>query len=79
MKIINIIRNYLIIVIIVMVICGTIGGFLWPYTLNSWLVLFGKPASIVFWHGFLLGFCPFIGQTTIPAAVITWVLMLFLI
>jgi len=26
----------------------------------------------------LLGFCPFIGQLTIPAAVVTWILMLIL-
>jgi hypothetical protein len=62
-----------------LLICAIIGGFCWPYTINSWLVFFGKVPSIQFWHGAILGFLPFIGQATIPAAVITWILMLFLV
>jgi hypothetical protein len=65
--------------IIVLLICALIGGFCWPYTLNSWLVFFGKVPSIQFWQGMVLGFIPFIGQATIPAAVITWILMMFLV
>lgn len=64
--------------IIVLAVSACIGGFLWPYTLNTWLHFFGKPESIMFWHGALLGFCPIIGQVSIPVAVITWILMLFL-
>jgi hypothetical protein len=64
---------------IVFSVCALIGGFLWPYTINNWLVFFGKEPSIVFWHGLLLGFCPIIGQITIPIAVFTWILMLFLV
>lgn len=55
-----------------------IGAILWPYTLNSWLVFFGKEASVVWWQGAILGFMPFIGQVTIPAAIVTWILLLFL-
>jgi hypothetical protein len=69
----------LIFVLIVMGICAVIGGFLWPYSLNAWLHFFSKPETVVWWHGALLGFCPFIGQITIPFAIITWILMLFLV
>ena len=63
---------------IIMAIMAAFGAFLWPYTLNSWLAFFGKPESIVWWQGVILGFIPFIGHITIPAAIITWILMLFL-
>lgn len=63
----------------VLLICAAIGAFLWPYSINAWLVFFGKPASVLWWHGAILGFVPVIGQATIPVAFITWVLMLFLV
>lgn len=63
----------------IMFICAVVGAFLWPYSINSWLVFFNKPATVVWWHGAILGFCPFIGQVTIPVAVVTWILMLFLV
>ena len=66
------------VLLITLAIFAAVGGFLWPYTINSWLVFFGKDPTIVFWQGALLGFCPGIGQVSIPAAVITWILMLFL-
>lgn len=65
-------------VLIVMIICAVIGAVLWPYTINTWLVFAGKPPTVVWWHGALLGFAPIIGQATIPAAIVTWILMLFL-
>jgi hypothetical protein len=68
----------LIIVFIILAVCAAIGALLWPYTLNTWLVFFDKAPAITALHGALLGFCPFIGQATIPAAVVTWVLMLFI-
>lgn len=64
--------------IIILAICTVIGALLWPYSINTWLVFFGKPPVVTWWQGALLGFCPGIGQITIPVAVITWVLMLFL-
>ena len=60
-------------------IFAAIGALCWPYTINSWLVFFDKAPSVVWWHGALLGFCPFIGQASIPAVVVTWILMLFLV
>jgi len=67
------------IIIAVLLICAVIGGLLWPYTLNTWLEYIGKEPCVVWWHGVLLGFCPIIGQATIPAAIVTWILMLFLV
>lgn len=69
---------FLIVVLTVMALCSLIGGFLWPYTINTWLVFFGKQPHIVFWQGALLGFCPILGQATIPCAIATWILMMFL-
>lgn len=68
----------LIVSLFILALFALIGALLWPYTLNTWLEYFGKPQTIVMWQGALLGFCPVIGQLTIPAAIITWILMLFL-
>lgn len=65
-------------VILIMLLGAIIGAFCWPYTINTWLVFSGKSAVIVWWQGALLGFVPYLRQASIPAAVITWVLMLFL-
>jgi len=55
-----------------------LGAFLWPYTINTWLVYAGKPPGIEWWHGGLIGIVPGLGQLGIPGAVLTWVAMLFL-
>lgn len=56
-----------------------VGAILWPYTINTWLVYAGKPPGIEWWMGGLIGFVPGLGQFSIPAAVLTWITMLFLI
>ena len=61
-----------------MILNAILGAWLWPYTLNSWLEFFDKPAHIVWWQGSLIGFVPYVGNITIPAAFVTWVLMLFI-
>lgn len=66
------------VLLFIMAIFAAVGAILWPYTINTWLIFFGKPATIKAWHGALLGFTPVIGQIMIPAAFITWVLMLFI-
>lgn len=66
-------------IIIVLSIFGIIGGFCFPYALNSWLVFFGKAPTVVFWQGFLLGIIPYIGQSSIPIAIITFIVMLILV
>jgi len=64
---------------LVFLVLGAIpGAFLWPYTLNTWLHFLNKPESIVWYHGVIIGFIPVLGQFTIPAAIITWILMLFI-
>ncbi len=55
-----------------------IGAFAWPYVINEWLVFAGRPATVEWWHGALLGFVPGFGFVSIPAAVITWIALLFL-
>jgi len=55
-----------------------IGAWLWPYTINSWLVYSGKPEAVEWWMGGLMGLVPGVGQSCIPAAFITFVLMLFI-
>lgn len=71
-------KAQLILVVVILLICTLVGAWLWPYTINSWLEYAGREPCVVWWHGALLGFCPGVGQLTIPAAVLTWVLVLFL-
>ena len=78
LKLVSVIATNLIGVIIFLSIFGLIGMFTWPYTINTWLVFMGKDPSVVWWHGFLMGFAPFLGQASIPAMIVTWILMLFL-
>lgn len=61
-----------------LIVSGIIGALCWPYAINTWLVYMGKPAQILWWHGFLLGFVPGLGQMAIVVAVVTWVAIKFL-
>jgi hypothetical protein len=65
--------------LIALSISGIIGAFCFPYAINTWLVFFGKTASVLWWHGFLLGYVPWIGQASLPLAAVTWILMLILV
>jgi len=56
-----------------------IGAGLWPYTINSWMEFAGKEGSVRAWQGALLGLVPILGPLSIPAAVITWILLLILV
>lgn len=58
---------------------GIVNAFAVPYAINSWLLYFGKSAVVTWWHGFLVGIIPVIGEMTVIIAVLTWVIMLFLI
>lgn len=68
----------LFILIFIFFIFAIIGGFLWTYTINTWLVYFGKEPSVMFWQGAILGFIPGIGQTELLLSALTWIIMLFL-
>lgn len=56
-----------------------LGAWLWPYTINTWLIYAEKQPVIEWWMGGLMGLIPGIGQAYIPAAFITFILMLFLV
>ena len=71
-------KSVFIIWIIVMTVSAIIGAFLWPYSINTWLIYFHKPPVFQWYYGAILGFIPGIGQLTIPIAVITWIAMMFL-
>ena len=60
------------------ILFAAIGAFAWPYSINTWLELAGKEPVIVWWQGVLLGFCPGIGHLTVPVAVVTWMITLFM-
>lgn len=60
-------------------IFAVLGAVLWTYTINAWLVFLGKAATVVWWQGALLGIVPYLGQFCIPAAFITFILMLILV
>lgn len=64
---------------IVLMISAGVGSLCWPYTLNTWLIFFGKEPVIVWWQGALLGIVPYFGQASVIVAVMTWLLMLFLV
>ena len=65
--------------LVVLFFSGIVGAVCWPYAINTWLIFLGKAPVIVWWHGFILGYVPFIGQAAFPVAVVTWILMLFLL
>jgi hypothetical protein len=67
------------IIVIALIISAVIGSFCWTYSINAWLVFFGKSPVLTWWQGALIGFVPYVGQASIPVAAITWILMLFLV
>lgn len=64
--------------IVIIGIVFAIGAVLWPYIINSWLIYSGKEPCIEWWMGGLMALIPGFGQSCIPAAFITFILMLFL-
>ncbi len=70
--------KYIFLIFGVLLIVFTIGAVCWPYTINTWLIFFHKAPVITWWEGGLIGFIPGFGQVSLPGAIITWILMLFL-
>lgn len=64
--------------LIILVLGFVLGAVLWPYTINTWLEYFGREAVVTWWQGGFIGFIPYVGQMSLPAAFITWLLMLFI-
>jgi hypothetical protein len=58
---------------------AVIGGWLWPYAINAWLLYFGKTASVVWWQGALLGIVPAFGYLCLPISAITFITMMFIL
>lgn len=56
-----------------------IGAYAWPYAINEWLMFAGRAPTVEPWHGALIGLVPGFGQASLPAVVITWIAMLFLV
>lgn len=47
----------------------------WDYTISTWLEFFGRPDNFKLWMGIILTIVLPFG---VPAAVITWILMMFI-
>jgi len=72
-------RLGIVIILIIFSVSAVVGGFCWPYVVNSWLVYFGKDPVLVYWQGAVIGLVPGLGQFSLPAVVITWIAMLFIL
>ena len=59
--------------VFLVVISSIVGGFLWPYSINTWLLFVGKHPAVHFWQGMLLGVIPYFGYDSNPVAVLTWI------
>ena len=55
-----------------------VGACAWTYTINTWLVYMGKDAALTWWQGGLIGLVPWIGYISLPAAALTYLIMLFI-
>jgi hypothetical protein len=66
------------IILIALFFVAIVAGFCWSYTINFWLAHAGKTGRIAFWQACLLGFVPYVGQLSIPGAVVTWLISFFL-
>lgn len=66
-------------IVVFFIIGFIIGAVCWTYSINTWLVFLDKTNQIAWWQGGLIGFVPWIGQFGLVVAIVTWILMLFLI
>ena len=60
------------------IVCAPLGAWLWPYTINTWLVVADKDPTVLWWQGAIIGIIPGLGQIMIPGALLTWIIMLFI-
>lgn len=67
-----------IVAILILIVAALVaGGFCWEYTIESWLRYAGKDYDLALWQGMLISIVPGLGQLAIPAAVVTWIALLF--
>ena len=71
-------KKFWIVVIIGSIVSACIGAIVIPYIINTWLVYFGKQPIFKWYYGLILGLFPSFAELSIPLAIITWVLMMFL-
>ena len=67
-----------VVIVMFVVVSMAVSSFLWPYSLNEWLLYTGKEPTVHWWHGAIIGILPPLGFISIPLALITFVFMLFL-
>lgn len=60
------------------VVCGSVCGVCWQYSVNFWLAYLGKEPALHFWQAFIIGIVPGLGQTSLLCAVVTFILSFFL-
>jgi len=63
---------------VIICIAFALGAVFWPYTINTWLAYSGKPPYVEWWMGGLMGLVPGLGQSCLPASLITFIIMLFI-
>jgi len=60
------------------IIAGVVGGWLWPYCIESWATYFDKVVVVQWWKGALMGCVPGMGIACVPVSFITFIAMMFL-
>jgi hypothetical protein len=50
------------------------GAWLWTYAVNTGFALADSTIRIEWYHGLLMGLCPFVGGLSVPAGIITCVI-----
>lgn len=60
------------------VVLSIISGYCWQYSINHWLVFCHKAPTVHLWQGMLIGFVPCLGELSLPVAVLTWIVSLFM-
>jgi hypothetical protein len=53
-------------------------AWLFPYTINTWLVFYEKEPKALWWQGLLIGCIPVLGKYSVLLAIATWIIMYFI-
>lgn len=63
--------------VLLSLISGVVGGWVWPYSINTWLEWADKGPAVGWWAGFGIGCIPVVGWVGFLVALATWVGTLF--
>lgn len=69
-------QNWIIFILIGLILF-CVGGFIWEYTINSWLEFLGKLNRVEWWQVGLLAVVPVLRHLTLPAWILTWLALTF--